>query len=363
MDVNVLLRGQSNAVYFMDFGGLSVVQNEVQQLLGFDGTNDKVNIIASAYDPGGKNTINSATAFLTDWMRQNSDGSWSVNTLEQGLLNTITNLSAAEKADPTAVVWLHNEYDAIQPGLTAATWMSAVQTDAVLVRQAFGQDAVHVPYLFVDAIPYDNADPGSNQQIKIGMQQFAADPTFHAQIAAHINDANMDHDGYFGGSHMGAKDVSTLADRLAHSIAETFVQYAQPGAPILQAGSNINDHGPQVVAAQVANPTDLILTVQHDAAGGFSPLDATAASGVGWSVVGAGITAQATATWIIDATHLNVHFDSGIPAKGLLYYGYGVGRLAGADGSGQGSAIYDDQGLPIWASATGVAVDYHLFGS
>ena len=133
MDVNVLLRGQSNAVYFMDFGGLSVVQNEVQQLLGFDGANEKVNIIASAYDPGGKNTINSATAFLTDWMHQNSDGSWSVNTLEQGLLNAITNLPAAEKADPTAVVWLHNEYDAIQPGLTAATWMSAVQTDAVLV--------------------------------------------------------------------------------------------------------------------------------------------------------------------------------------------------------------------------------------
>ncbi len=69
MDVNVLLRGQSNAVYFMDFGGLSVIQNEVQQLLGFDGANEKVNIIASAYDPGGENTINPATAFLTDWMR------------------------------------------------------------------------------------------------------------------------------------------------------------------------------------------------------------------------------------------------------------------------------------------------------
>ena len=114
MDINVLLRGQSNAEYFMDFGELSVVQNEVQQLLGFDGTNEKVNIIASALDPGGKNTINSATAFLTDWMHQNSNGSWSVNTLEQGLLNAIANLPAAEKADPTAVVWLHNEYDAIQ---------------------------------------------------------------------------------------------------------------------------------------------------------------------------------------------------------------------------------------------------------
>jgi hypothetical protein len=38
---------------------------------------------------------------------------------------------------------------------------------------------------------------------------------------------------------MGAGDASILADRLARSIAETFVQYAQPGAPILQAGGNI----------------------------------------------------------------------------------------------------------------------------
>jgi hypothetical protein len=360
MDVNVLLRGQSNAQYFFYFGELSTVQNEVQQLLGFDGTNEKVNIVASAFDPFGKNTINSQTAFLTDWMQHNPDGSWSVNTLEQGLLGTIANLPTAWQADPTAVVWLHNEFDAIQPGLTASTWMSAVRADAALVRQAFGQDAAHVPYLFVDAIPYDNADPGSNQQIKVGMQQLAADPTFHARIAAHINDANMDYDGYLGGSHMGAGDASILADRLARSIAETFVQYAQPGAPILQAGGNIDDHGPQVISAQVANPTDLILTVQHDAAGGFSPLDATAANGVGWSVMGSGVTAQATAAWIIDATHLDVHFNNGIPANGLLYYGYGVGRLAGADGSGHGHAVYDDQGLPIWASATGVAVDYHL---
>jgi hypothetical protein len=43
---------------------------------------------------------------------------------------------------------------------------------------------------------------------------------------------------------------------------------------------------------------------------------------VGWSVVGSGITAQATAAQIIDATHLDVHFDNGIPANGLLYYGY-----------------------------------------
>src|SRR4051794_27776069 len=104
MDVNVLLRGQSNAEYFMDFGGLSTIQNEVQQLLGFDGINEKVNIVASAHDPHGSNTINSGTAFLPDGMQQTPEGSWSVTPLEQGLLGPIANLPAAWQADPTAVV-------------------------------------------------------------------------------------------------------------------------------------------------------------------------------------------------------------------------------------------------------------------
>jgi Ca2+-binding RTX toxin-like protein len=39
-----------------------------------------------------------------------------------------------------------------------------------------------------------------------------------------------------------------------------------------------------------------------------------------------------------------------------LFYGAGYGRLAGADGSGRGNAVYDTAGLPIWVAAGGLAL-------
>ena len=45
-----------------------------------------------------------------------------------------------------------------------------------------------------------------------------------------------------------------------------------------------------------------------------------------------------------------------MPADGLLFYGYGHDRIAGFDQPGEGHAVYDDQGLPVWTPATGVAV-------
>ena len=51
------------------------------------------------------------------------------------------------------------------------------------------------------------------------------------------------------------------------------------------------------------------------------------------------------------------HFPTSVPTDGYLYYGYGYGRLAAADQPGQGNAIYDLSGLPIWTPATGVKVE------
>jgi hypothetical protein len=245
------------------------------------------------------------------------------------------------------------------PGLTTATWESAVRADAALVRQALGQDA---PYLFVNAIPYQYADPASNQQIKLGMERLAADPNFHGLVAAHVGDVNMDIDGTgFGGPHMNQIDITNLADRLTRSIAETFQQYAAPNSIIALSGGDVDNLGPQVGAAMVAGPTDLLLTVVHDHAAALLPLDADAASGVGWSIQTAdGNLTPATGARLVDATHIDLTFAGGIPTGGLLHYEYGNGRLVGADGSGQDHAIYDDQWLPIWTSASGVAIDYLL---
>lgn len=356
----MLLRGQSNAVLIDYFGAIWQAQTEAERLLGFDGVNDKINVISS-YGQDTANTMNSGTAFLKDWLSpHNGDWQqgWDIGNLEQGLLAAINAQPADVKADPTGVVWLHNEYDSAQQGLTAAEWESAVRLDAAHVRAAFGQDAATVPYLFVNAIPYSNARNESNQAIKQGMEDLARDPSFHATIAAQANDLDMNLGGNYGDAHMGAQDAATLAHRIAVSFAQTFAAYAKPGSPVANAGGQIDDLGPQVVKADpvAGHPDQLQLTVTYDAASHLSPLDAVAASGTGWSVHTAGGEAQGTAAQILDGNHLLVTFDHAVSAGDTLFYGYGYGRISGPDGTGAGHAVYDDQGMPVWTAPEGVAV-------
>ena len=366
MNINIILRGQSNAFYLDALGGTDKIERQVEWLLGFDGLTENVNIIAAYNDPTGANTIVGGTSFVRDWMVRNPDGSWAPGPLERGLLAEIQSLPAPDRANPMAVVWLHNETDATIPGLTAADWSAAVRADAALVRGTLGQPAA--PYLFVSAIPYQFADPASNQQIKIGMEQLAADPTFKGLVVARINDVNMDFDKTgFGGAHFNTADVDVLADRLTRSIAETFAQYAEPGSLIATVGGDVANLGPQVVAAQAMRPapgagpfpTTLLLTVKNDQSVLSPTLDPDAAAGVGWAIqTPNGAFTPATSAVLVDADQFMVNFANGVPAGGVLHYGYGNGRLTGADGSGLGNAVYDIQALPVWTAAGGVAIDY-----
>ena len=83
---------------------------------------------------------------------------------------------------------------------------------------------------------------------------------------------------------------------------------------------------------------------------------AEAAAGVGWSVRSPLGVVSADSVQVLSADTLQVHFNGAVPAQGTLYYGYGYGRLAGSDEPGQGNAIYDDAGLPLWTPAAGIAV-------
>ncbi|MDO9706970.1 hypothetical protein [Paracraurococcus lichenis] len=361
MDLNVLLRGQSNAFLTGLFHGNDIVAR-AQQLLGFDGVTDKVTLEYAHDQPDAAgNTVYSGTSFLNEWLNPTSTGGWQVGQLEQGLLNYINALPAAQKAEPTAVVWLHSEYDSGFGTLTPAYWESAVQYDAALVRQAFGKDAASLPYLFVSAIPYGSGTDAGHQAIRIGMEELADNPAFNASIAARIQDANMDWDinGTYGGSHMSWQDQDILATRIALSIAQDFAAYAKPGSAVALAGGQVDNLGPEVISATVSAPNQLMLKVAFDAASSLAALDASAAQGVGWSLIGADgtkISGGAAALAIGGPDTLYVSFNGLIPAGAKLYYGYGYGRLAGADGTGEGHAVYDNAGLPIWVDAHGLAV-------
>ena len=366
VNLNALIRGQSNALLMIEsngWAGYGRIVQRVQELLGFDGVRDTVSIEYASGTANGANTVNSGTAFLKDWIGPDGAGGWTVRGLERGLLDYINALPAARKAEPTAVVWLHNEYDATQPGLTPETWASGVRFDAALVRQAFGQSAAELPYLFVSAIPYWASDAG-HQAIRIGMEDLAADPGFNAAIAARALDLDMSHDDLDGnwrtadpgGPHISDADGALIAERIARSLAQEWAEYARPGSPVALAGGNIDNLGPEVVQASPVGGNQLVLTVRFDAASSLAALDPDAARGVGWSVSTPAGMRHATAVELRGPNGLLVTFDGPVGAGDRLHYGYGYGRLSGADGGGQGNAVYDDQGLPIWVPARGLEI-------
>jgi hypothetical protein len=359
VNLNVLLRGQSNAFLLGLFNG-NTLADRVEALLGFDGVTDTVTLEYQHDTPTG-NTVYSGTSFLTQWVSPAPTGGWQVSELEQGLLNYIAGLPAAQKAQPTAVVWLHSEYDSGFPNLNAAYWESAVRYDAAVVRAAFGQSAASLPYLFVSAIPYNGGTGTGHQAIRMGMEELAADPGFNGGIAARIQDADMtwDNPALFGGSHMSFEDQRITSIRIAASLAEEWAAYAKPGSAVALAGGNIDNLGPQVVAASVSAPNQLMLKVQFDAAGSLAALDPAAAQGVGWTIFGAdgrAIDGGAAALAIGTPDTMYVSFNGLIPAGAKLFYGWGYGRLEATNGSGQGHAVYDNAGVPIWVDAHGLAV-------
>ncbi len=360
-----MVRGQSNAFLMvsadLDGVGARVMVNETQRLLGFDGVNDRV-LLDDWYTPG-QVTVFGGTAFIGDWVARDANGAWQPQQYEQSLLN---NMSQNPPATETAVVWLHNEYDSLDPNLTAGDWMSAVRADATLVRGALGVDASRSPYVFVSAIPFPTGNDGSEQVMRAGMEALAADPAFGAVVGARALDVDMSFkfpfedqftDYTYGLSHISAQDAAMIGERLARALAEEWAAYAKPGSPVALSGGNIASDGPQVVSATAFNADTLVVKVLHDQSAGFAPLDPQAAAGAGWVVGGASGPVSADAVWTSAPDTLVIHFPTAIPADGYLYYGYGYGRLAGTDQPGQGNAVYDLSGLPIWTPATGVKVN------
>ena len=368
MNLNVILRGQSNAYLFglADNGAvLAKLEQDVERLLGFDGRADTVTVHFAFDRPGGANTVNSGTGFLGDWIGpQDGDwrDGWTVRGLERGILDYIGGLPAAERDDPAAVLWFHSEFDSQRGGLTAAEWESGVRFDAGLVRAALGQSAAAVPYLFVSAHPYavwwgQDSDAG-HQAIRQGMENLAADAGFNADIAARILDTDINYDNAreYGGGHLSDADQRIAEARMARALAETWAAYAKPGSAVASAGGNIDDHGPRAVGATVVGANQLLLQFSFDAASRLQALDADAARGVGWSVRSASGEIDATAAALSGTDQLLLTFGDAIPAGGKLFYGYGYGRLAEGNTPGQGNAVYDDQGMPAWVEAGGLAV-------
>lgn len=203
--------------------------SEVQRLLGFDGVTDRVEVLYTQGDDRGSGTARGGTAFLGDWTQPGPEGTWRPAALQSGLLRSTAELDSPTAA-ATAVLWLHSEYDSTRADLTPDEWASAVRQDAALLRGALGGDPASVPYHFVSAHPYSDGTHQGHQAIRMGMEALAADPAFHARIAARALDIDAsldDLDGdprtvEYGGGHITPDDALLIADRAARTIAESW---------------------------------------------------------------------------------------------------------------------------------------------
>lgn len=363
MELNVLLRGQSNAFYLSQSPDWPDVATQIEQLLGFDGVTNSVRLLASANDPFGKNTLIGGTAFIGDWVApQGGDWTrgWANDTLETGMLNYINALPADAKSDPTAIVWLHNEYDSTNAGLTTDEWTSAVRFEAAQVRQALGQTAATTPYVFVNAIPYGSGTiPRVNQAIKLGMERLSADLGFHGVIGAQANDVSMDYQqtGIYGGPHLNPADANRVDHRLAASLAKTFAAYALPGSAV--ANGTVDGFGPQALTAHRVGASQVLVSLALDNAALDGALSRDAADGVGWTLFTAAGALHPTSASVVAPNQVLLGFDTALPsdAGAQLFYAYGYGRLAVDDSDpGVGTAIYDTGDMPLWTPASGLTV-------
>ncbi len=245
MEVNLLLRGQSNALLFADTGGAA----RLEQGLGAALPGVDVKLLYQWNDAGGANTINSGTEFLTEWMSGTQAGR-----LEQGLLDYIQGQPADIKDNPTLELWMQNESDQKNAGsFSAADWTAAYEANKAMVEQAFGH-AVATEFV---PIRYNWGDIGP---ILDGMKAAVADGAAAGIDMSAYNLAKMDWGGTPDTEHMSASDAQVVADALAQALAPLVASLAKGAA----APAPTPTPAP-VQASLLAGPDTLVVHIPQDA--------------------------------------------------------------------------------------------------
>jgi hypothetical protein len=240
-DINVLLRGQSNAQIFAG-SGIYEVEHRLEAQLGV-----AVNILAE-YGTD-TSTIHSGTAFL-DW---DTDGQ------QASLIRYLEAQPADVRDNPTITVWMHNEYE--QKGSASeGQWLTEVRADATLVRGVLDQSVETTPYVFVP-VPYNY---GQNWEWRKGMAALASDPWFNATMSDAFTGTVMDGDGYANSSHMGEGDVSLVAAALSRSLLPILSQLTGTPRPEVIPPPDISPQTPRSLVAGAGSDV-LVLHVAQDA--------------------------------------------------------------------------------------------------
>lgn len=193
--VNLLVRGQSNALLFVDRGGVWKLADQLKTA-GFP-------IAVLAEYGTDTSTIHSGTPFMA----------WGTGGQQKSLLAFLAKQPAATRARKTITLWIHNENEQ-NSDVKKADWLKEVRADAMLVRAALGQTATTTPYIFIP-VRYNY---GKNWEWETGMKELVADASFNASFSEAFKGAKMTGDGQPNSSHLGDEDMAPIAAALAPAV-------------------------------------------------------------------------------------------------------------------------------------------------
>lgn len=373
--VNLLVMGQSNAEWFVQAGGALALARGVSWYLGAAAWAATAlpagNVVSPArYSMVAGHPVSNSSpplfppgtsdgTFLTNPGDGSSPATWAPGPDGQALSAYLTGaqalVSAADAADIAFLLWPWSEQDSTMPYANKTLYKDSVSRLAALTRAMFGRAAAAMPLLLWSAIPYET-DIGVQMVRESGLD-LAQDSTQNVVIfapqTADSNPLNASWDpstGLFSGGDPQHRDQPDLlrygrlgshaAARaaLALGLSDSIPAGDVPASGLPMAG------GPTIVHAYQAAPSEVILTIRHDA-GDDIRVPLQAANGAGFAVMDGGTVASpgpiipAVAASRIDATHLAMTLaraPASPAAQCLVYYPYGSTQI------GRGDAVTDN---------------------
>ncbi|HQT85544.1 MAG: hypothetical protein B7Z58_08365 [Acidiphilium sp. 37-64-53] len=373
--VNLLVTGQSNAEWFVQSGAPLALARGVAWYLGAaswaaTSLQSGSYISPARYSMVSGHPISNSSpplfppgagsgTFLTNPGDGSSPSTWALGPDGQALTAYLTGaqalVSAADASDIAFLLWPWSEQDSTMPYSNKALYKGSVVQLATATRGLFGRSAAQMPLLMWSAIPYET-DAGV-QMVRESVFDLAQDPTQGIRMfvsqTADSNPLNATWNpvtGIFAGGdpeHRDQPDLlrygqigSHVAARamIALGLSDTISPAALPASGLPIAG------GPSIVHAYQATPTEVVLTIKHDAGNDLIvPLQAI--NGAGFAVMDGGTVANpgpiiaATAAVRIDATHVSVTLaraPASPASQCLFYYPYGSNQI------GRGDAVTDN---------------------
>jgi hypothetical protein len=353
----LLVTGQSNAGFFLDDGGIWIMNEGLAALLGIERARfdprldgfkeiDGYALRDGAHRDPAMDTTRGGTplwapgdrgAFLVH--EPGADPSrWRRGAAGEALDRFVRDLmTARDRAECLGILWLHTEDDSRRMRMRdAAAHAAAIRRHLALVRAAFWRPATgpdELPAYGWAPIPFGDSAEG-HRAVRAALAAVAGDPAQNFRLAVAQTADSEARNGGRDWSHRDAEDLRAFARRAAFAVARH--QRERRGLD----AAGLPGAGPRVVCALAESAAATVAVVEHDRGRALKASRAALDGGLGWSVLDDSRPRVVKAVELRDADRVVLRHEpcAGPPERrevGYCLFGEQVGR---------GNAVTDDWG-------------------